>query len=127
VVRFHIAPELAFSVGENGITAIEQPSHMRLAQEIDMNVRTITTLLISVALMATTAGVYAAQQFGRDSVYVHAGTPATSAAPSNSTSSASHTQLTRFGRDSIYVTKDSVLSKPSAVNSAAMDTKFGRS
>jgi len=46
-----------------------------------MNVRTISSSIFAVALMATTAGVYAAQEFGRDSVYAHAGKTATSTNP----------------------------------------------
>jgi len=46
-----------------------------------MNVRTISSSIFAVALMAATAGVYAAQEFGRDSVYAHAGKTATSTNP----------------------------------------------
>jgi len=84
-----------------------------------MNVRTITSLLLAPALMATTAGVYAAQQLGRDSVSPDA--------RNSATSTASSSQITPFGRDSVYVTKDSILSTPSVVNSAALGIKSGRS
>jgi hypothetical protein len=56
-------------------TTIGQAGHNRSGQESHMNVRTITSFVLAVALMATTAGVYAAQQFGRDGVYAQAGKP----------------------------------------------------
>jgi len=87
-----------------------------------MNKFAVVTL--AVALSAATAGSFAAQPFGRDSVYVQPGQTVTSHAPSNI---AAGNEVTRFGRDSVYVTKSTQLSKPNRVTAgSSMALKPGR-
>jgi hypothetical protein len=73
---------------------------------------------VAIALSVSAAGAFAAQPFGRDSVYVQPGQVVTSTAPK--------AEIARLGRDSVYVTKDTVLSKPSSVKVGAVATKPGR-
>jgi hypothetical protein len=59
---------IRFSVAHHGITAIEQAGHSRTGQEIHMYVRTTSNFILAVALMATTASVYAVQDFDQITV-----------------------------------------------------------
>jgi hypothetical protein len=56
-------------------TAIEQAGHNQTGEETHMNVRTITRFVLAVALMASAAGVCAAEQFGRGGPYTGPDTP----------------------------------------------------
>ena len=87
-----------------------------------MNKFAVVTL--ATVLSAAAAGSFAAQPFGRDSVYVQPGQTVTSHAPS---SSAAKGEVTRFGRDSVYVPKDTQLSKPNPVTvGSSVGLKPGR-
>ena len=67
----------------------------------------LAAITVAAALALPAVGAFAAQQFGRDSVYAEAGRAASTTAP--------RAEITRFGRDSVYVTKDARLSKPTGV------------
>jgi hypothetical protein len=56
-------------------TAIESRSEFRLGKETHMNVRTITTFILAVALMASAGGVCAAEQSGQGHPYTGPDTP----------------------------------------------------
>ena len=56
-------------------TALEKAGQNQTGEETHMNVRTITTLILAVALMASAAGVCAAEQFGRGGPYTGPDTP----------------------------------------------------
>ena len=56
-------------------TAFEKAGHNETGEEIHMNVRTITTLILAVALMASAADVCAAEQAGQGSPYTGPDTP----------------------------------------------------
>jgi len=72
-------------------------------------------IAFAAALSAAAEGSFAAQPFGRDSVYVQPGQTVTSRVPS----SAAKGEVTRFGRDSVYVTKDTQLSRPNPVTAGS--------
>jgi hypothetical protein len=78
--------------------------------ENSMNKFAVITL--GAVLSVAAGGSFAAQPFGRDSVYVQPGQTVPSYAPSGA---AGKSEVARFGRDSVYVSKDSPLSKPSTV------------
>jgi hypothetical protein len=78
----------------------------------------LAMITVATALSVSTVGAFAAQPFGRDSVYAQPGQVVTSTAPK--------AEIARFGRDSVYVTKDTVLSKPDSVKVGAVVTKPGR-
>jgi len=81
-------------------------------------------VMLAAVLSAAAAGSFAAQPFGRDSVYVQPGQTVTSRAPSGS---AAKGEVARFGRDSVYVTKDTQLSKPNPVTvGSSVGLKPGR-
>ena len=69
-----------------------------------MKTRKLASLFAAAAMALSTVGTFAAQEFGRDSVYARPGQPATTTAVK--------AEINRFGRDSVYVTKDTPLSKP---------------
>ena len=56
-------------------TAIETAGQNRTGEETYMNVRTITTFILAVALMASAAGVCAAEQPGQGRPYTGPDTP----------------------------------------------------
>ena len=56
-------------------TAFEKASQNQTGEESHMNVRTITALILAVALMETAAGVCAAEQFGQGRPYTGPDTP----------------------------------------------------
>jgi hypothetical protein len=78
----------------------------------------LAMIAVATALSASAGGVFAAQPFGRDSVYVQPGQVVTSTAPK--------VEIARLGRDSVYVTKDTALSKPASVKVGAVVTRPGR-
>jgi len=79
-----------------------------------MNKLAVVTL--AGALSVAAAGSFAAQPFGRDSVYVQPGQTVTTRTPSSSTTKG---EVVRFGRDSVYVTRDTQLSKPNPVTAGS--------
>jgi hypothetical protein len=91
-------------------------------KEIAMSKLAVVT--VAAVLSTAAAASFAAQPFGRDSVYVQPGQTVTTRAPS---SSAAKGEVARFGRDSVYVTKDTQLSKPNPVTvGSSVGLKPGR-
>ena len=79
--------------------------------------------VVAAALSITASAGFAAQTYGRDSVYVQPGQAVVSSAPS----AAAKTEVTRFGRDSVFVTKNTQLSKPNPVTAGeTVNLKPGR-
>ena len=56
-------------------TAFMKASQNQTGEETHMNVRTITTFILAVALMASAAGVCAAEQSGQGRPYTGSDTP----------------------------------------------------
>jgi hypothetical protein len=56
-------------------TAFEKAGRNQTGEETHMNVRTITTLILAVALMVSAAGVCAAEQSGQGRPYTGPDTP----------------------------------------------------
>lgn len=77
-------------------------------------------LAVATALVASAGSVFAAQQFGRDSVYAN-GAPAARQAPVT----ADVAVETRFGRDSVYATASSRSSSPLAGDAMGLQ-RYGR-
>jgi hypothetical protein len=83
-----------------------------------MNAIKLTLLGIAVVIGIPAASTFAAQQFGRDSVYVQPGQTVRSAPAT--------VEVKRFGRDSVFITKDTVLTPPSATKFSNVVVKAGR-
>ena len=56
-------------------TAFEKAGQSQTGEETHMNIRTITALILALALMASAAGVCAAELSGRGSPYTGPATP----------------------------------------------------
>jgi hypothetical protein len=79
-----------------------------------MNAKMIVAAIAALTAVSTS---YAAQPFGRDSVYVTPGTHVSKAAPGPA--------ITRFGRDSVYATQTPA-GKPAPTIQTAVEYKAGR-